>query len=180
MTAIMLAVPSIILLAIAGFVVAGGSGAVIGALVATAAILVAVRAAMPRERRLEPPDLPPADDGFPRYRELSSMLSWSRHSDRYFNAVVRPVLADVASAVLVRSRRIDMGRDPAAAAAALGGPVWELVDPAVPLDAPVNATAEKVDAVLDTLELLLDDGAMRVTLGPDGTPLRPVDGEVRS
>lgn len=152
MKTVLVVTPLVIFPAVLGFVIGGGAGGTAGTVISTAAVLVAARFAMPRLVRPDPPDLPAAEENFPRYRELSSMLSWSGRSARYFNVVLRPVLSDVASAELLRCRRIDMIRDPDEAVDALSAPVWELVDPSVPRDTPVTPDAAGIDAALDALE----------------------------
>lgn len=99
----------------------------------------------------------PPTAGFPSYRQLLATLGWSEVSGRHYDSGVRPVLQEVAAARLALTRGIDLEREPAAARAALGEELWDLVDPGRPartdaIGAGVPlATVERLVARLEAL-----------------------------
>lgn len=139
----------------AGLAARGPQGAAVVGTAAMLVVAVIARAALPASRR---PARPATGDRVPyefsSYRHLSSMLTWSTSNGHHYDVVTRPMLAATASALLAQRRRIDLGREPARAAGALGGSAWDLLDPNTThgIDSPV--ALRDITTVLSALEEL--------------------------
>jgi hypothetical protein len=142
----------------AGFAVAGQAGLFAAAALAATAALLTVRLRIPdpppRPERRRPRAVIPNSE-FAAYRQIESALRDARVSRRLFDHAARPLLQRLLAALLAERRGADLGKDPQAGPAAVGGDLWPWLDPASP--ASTDSAAPGIDAhtlarIIDRLE----------------------------
>jgi hypothetical protein len=109
-------------------------------------------------RQLRPPDVrfesmsfdPLVGRPFARLSTIRERLGWGLKNCEYFERALQPMLLEVLDDKLRRTRGVDLHRDPAAARAMTGEPVWRLVTEEVS----VTPTMADIDLVLRTVEAL--------------------------
>jgi hypothetical protein len=118
--------------------------------------LVVVTAAVCRE--LRPPARrsealswgPPVDRPFARLSTIRERLGWGLKNPEYFQRALQPMLLELVDDKLRRTHGVDLHRDPAAARAMTGEPVWRLLTEEVT----VTPTLADIDLVLRTVDAL--------------------------
>jgi hypothetical protein len=109
-------------------------------------------------RELRPPALPAAamswgpvvDRPFARLSTIRERLGWGLKNPEYFQRALQPMLRELVDDKLRRTHGVDLQRDPDAARAMTGEPVWRLVTEEVS----VTPTMADIDLVLRTVEAL--------------------------
>jgi hypothetical protein len=109
-------------------------------------------------QQLRPPALrsealswgPVVDRPFARLSTIRERLGWGLKNPEYFRRALQPMLLELIDDKLRRTHGLDLHRDPAAARAMTGEPVWQLVTEEVT----VTPTTADIDLVLRTVEAL--------------------------
>jgi hypothetical protein len=93
---------------------------------------------------------PMIDRPFARLTTIRERLGWGLKNPEYFGRALQPMLLELVDDKLRRTHGVDLHRDPAAARAMTGEPVWRLVTEEVS----VTPTMAEIDLVLRTVEAL--------------------------
>jgi hypothetical protein len=147
-----------VLVAAAGYAVAGTLGLFVVIAVAGAAALLLARL------RIDRPDGgPPTSEvgrvnaAFSSYRRIEGALTEAGVSRRRYDEVTRPVLTRLLAALLADRRRVDIAKNPGAARTSVGEDVWPLLDPARPPEtdpAAPGVSMEQLTTIAERLEEL--------------------------
>jgi hypothetical protein len=146
-----------ILAVLAVFVSYGSSGQA-GLIVSISAVAVGVLLAAvvslpasPVRRRARRP-LPPFDEPYPTYQQVSEKLSWAQVSPRHYDMVTRPLLVRLLASRLADHHGVDLYRSPEAAKELVGEDVWWWVDP----DRPAEGSSQPPGVDVRTLTRLVE------------------------
>jgi hypothetical protein len=90
------------------------------------------------------------DRPFARLSTIRERLGWGLKNPEYFGRALQPMLLELIDEKLRRTHGVDLHRDPDAARAMTGEPVWQLVTQEVS----VTPTMADIDLVLRTVEAL--------------------------
>jgi hypothetical protein len=93
---------------------------------------------------------PLVDRPFARLSTIRERLGWGLKNREYYQRALQPMLLELLDDKLRRTHGLDLHRDPAAARAMTGEPVWQLVTQEVS----VTPTMADIDMVLRTVEAL--------------------------
>lgn len=126
MTGTVISVASV---ALAAWLLAGGTGVSLMMLVALTVLVIAVTPRPSRSNARSPRPRPTRPAEPPSLREVAALLTWATVSARHFDQATRPMLQAVTAHCLRERTGVSLYDQPDRARTLLGSRVWALVDP---------------------------------------------------